>query len=106
MQLCHATAEEVLQAASSVGPLRGYMTQLSSGQLVSAVQLSKQTMHRVHTERFNLRKLNKVECKEQYRVEIKNRFAALENLDPAVNINRPWETIRENIKISAKVSLG
>jgi hypothetical protein len=56
-------------------------------------------------ERFNLKKLNEVECKEQYRVEILNRFVALENLDPEVDINRAWETIRENIKISTKESL-
>jgi hypothetical protein len=36
-------------------------------------------MHRVHMERFNLKKLNEVEGKEQYYVEISNRFAALEN---------------------------
>jgi hypothetical protein len=42
---------------------------------------SKQTTHRIHMERFNNKKLNKVECKEQYRVEISNRFADLENLD-------------------------
>jgi hypothetical protein len=30
----------------------------------------------------------------------------LENLDDDVGINRAWETIRENIKISAKESLG
>jgi hypothetical protein len=30
-------------------------------------------------ERFNLRKLNDVEGKEQYRVEVSNRFAALED---------------------------
>jgi ABC-type hemin transport system ATPase subunit len=42
--------------------------------------VSKQTMHRVHMEKFNLKKLNEVEGKEQYRVEISNRFAALENL--------------------------
>jgi hypothetical protein len=57
-------------------------------------------------ERFNLKKLNKVEGKEQYWVEISNRFAALENLDAVVDISRAWETIRENIKISAKESLG
>jgi hypothetical protein len=57
-------------------------------------------------ERFNLKKLNDVKGKGGYRVEISNRFAALENLDTDVNINRAWETIRENIKISAKESLG
>jgi hypothetical protein len=30
----------------------------------------------------------------QYRTEISNRFAALENLDAEVDINRAWETIR------------
>jgi hypothetical protein len=32
-------------------------------------------------ERFNLKKLNEVECKEQYHVENSNRFSALEHLD-------------------------
>jgi hypothetical protein len=64
--------------------------------------VSKQTTHKVHMERFNLKKLNEVEGKEQYRVEISNRFAALENLDTEVVVNKAWETIRENIKISAK----
>jgi hypothetical protein len=31
--------------------------------------VSKRTTHRVHMERFNLKKLNEVEGKEQYRVE-------------------------------------
>jgi hypothetical protein len=43
--------------------------------------MSKQTVHRVHVKRFNLKKLNEVEGKEQYCVVISNRFAALENLD-------------------------
>jgi hypothetical protein len=57
-------------------------------------------------ERFNLKKLNEVEGKEQFRIEISNRFAVLEDLDTEVDINRAWETIRENIKISAKESPG
>jgi hypothetical protein len=56
-------------------------------------------------EKFNLKKLNDVESKEQFRVEVLNRFAALEYLDTEVEINSAWETIRENIKISAKESL-
>jgi hypothetical protein len=39
-------------------------------------------------------------------VEVSNRFAALEDLDTEVEINSAWEIIRENIKISAKESLG
>jgi hypothetical protein len=57
-------------------------------------------------ERFNLKKLNNVESKEQFRVEVSNRFAALEDLDTEMEINSAWETIRENIKISAKESIG
>jgi hypothetical protein len=48
--------------------------------IVTKVRESTQTMHRVHMERFNLKKLNEVEDKEQYRVELSNRFTALENL--------------------------
>jgi hypothetical protein len=57
-------------------------------------------------ERFNLKTLNEVEGKEQYRVEVSNRLAALENLDAEVEINRSWEIIRDNIKIASKESLG
>jgi hypothetical protein len=65
----------------------------------------KQTTHKFHMQRYNHKKLNDAEGTQQYHVEISNRFAALENLDIEVDINRAWETIRENIKISAKESL-
>jgi hypothetical protein len=39
-------------------------------------------------------------------MKVSNRFAALEDLDAEVEINTIWETIGENIKISAKESLG
>jgi hypothetical protein len=55
--------------------------------------VSKQTTHRDHMERFSCKKLIKVEGKKQYRVEISNRFAALENLDAEMEISRAWETI-------------
>jgi hypothetical protein len=42
---------------------------------------NKQRSHRLHKERFNLKKLNEVEGKEQFRVEVSNRFAALEVLE-------------------------
>jgi hypothetical protein len=54
---------------------------------------------------FSLKKLNELEVKVQYHVEISNRFAALENLDAEVDIDRAWETIREKVKVSAKESL-
>jgi hypothetical protein len=56
-------------------------------------------------EKFSLKKLNDVEVKGQYRGEISTRFAALENLDDKVDINRACESIAENIEISAKESL-
>jgi hypothetical protein len=34
------------------------------------------------------------------------RFAALEDLDGEGDINRAWENIKENIKTSAKESIG
>jgi hypothetical protein len=68
--------------------------------------VNKQRSQRFDMERFNLKKLKDVESKEQFRVEVSNRFAALEDLDAEVEINSAWETIRENIKISAKESLG
>jgi hypothetical protein len=43
-------------------------------------EVSKQTMHRVHMEKFKLKKLNRVEGKEQYCVEISKRFTAFKNL--------------------------
>jgi hypothetical protein len=66
--------------------------------------VSKQTMHKFHTGRFSLRKLNEVEGKEEYRAEISNKFTASENLHGNVNVKRAWEIIIENIKISAKGS--
>jgi hypothetical protein len=39
-------------------------------------------------ERFNIKKLNKVEGEEQYRVEISNMSSPFENLDDEVDINK------------------
>jgi hypothetical protein len=50
--------------------------------------------------------LNEVEVIENFRVEASNRFAAMEDLDVEVEINSAWETISENIKITAKESQG
>jgi hypothetical protein len=39
-------------------------------------------------------------------IRLQSKFAALENLDDNGDINRAWDTIRENIKIFAKESIG
>jgi hypothetical protein len=41
--------------------------------------VNKQGSHKFHLERFNLKKLNEVEGKEKYSVEVSSRFAALED---------------------------
>jgi hypothetical protein len=68
--------------------------------------VNKQRSQKFHIERFNLKKLYDVEGKEQLPVEVSNSFPALEDLNTEVEINSAWEMIRENIKISAKESLG
>jgi len=62
-------------------------------------------------ERFNLKKPNDVEVKEQCQVKISKKSVALENLGGGgddVGINRTWESrsIKENVKTSATKSLG
>jgi hypothetical protein len=49
--------------------------------------VNKQRSHRFHMQRFNLKKLNVVEGKEQFCVEVSNGFATLEDLDAEVEIN-------------------
>jgi hypothetical protein len=68
--------------------------------------VSKRMVKKMDVEIFNLKQINEKEVKEQYQVTIKNKFAALENLDYNGDINRAWETIRENIRLSAKESIG
>ena len=51
-------------------------------------------------------KLSEPEVREQYQIEIANRFAVLENENDDEDVNRTWEKIKENIKTSAKESLG
>ena len=66
--------------------------------------MGKQATQRFDRQRFNLRKLNEAEVREQYQIEITNRFAAFENLND--DVNRTWENNKENIQTAAKESLG
>jgi len=68
--------------------------------------VSNQAAQKFDGERLNLRKLNELEVRKEYQIEITNRFAALENLCVGEDINRLWENIKEGIKTSAKESLG
>jgi uncharacterized protein YhbP (UPF0306 family) len=42
--------------------------------------VTKEAAQKFYGERFNLRKLNKLEVWKEYQIEITNRFASLENL--------------------------
>ena len=68
--------------------------------------VSKQEDQEFDGEIFNLRKLNELEVRKQYKIQITNRFAALENLSDCENVNRAWENIKENLKTPAKDSQG
>jgi hypothetical protein len=51
---------------------------------------NEQRSQRSHMERFNPKKWNEVEGKEQYRVEVSNRFVVLEDLNAEMEINSAW----------------
>jgi len=68
--------------------------------------VGKQAAQRFDRQRFNLRKLNEPEVREEHQIEITKRFAALENSNDDENVSRTWENIKENIQTSAKESLG
>jgi hypothetical protein len=68
--------------------------------------VSKRAARKIDTERFNVKKLDKGDVKEQCQVTIRNKFAALENLEDSGDIKRAWDSIRENIKVSAEESVG
>jgi hypothetical protein len=52
--------------------------------------------------RYNIKKLKYGEVK-QYQVTFRNNFAALKK-EYSTDINRTWDNIRENFKISAQES--
>jgi len=55
--------------------------------------VSKQEAQKFDVEWLNLRKLNELEVRKQYQIEITNSFAALENLSDGKYINRSWENV-------------
>jgi hypothetical protein len=66
--------------------------------------VNKQRSQRFHMERFTLKKLNDVEGKEQFRVEVSIRFVGLEDMDTEEEINSAWESIREYKNFSKRES--
>ena len=68
--------------------------------------ISKQEAQTFDAEILNLRKLNELEIRKKYQIKISNRFPDLENVSDSEDINRAWESIKQNIKISAKQILS
>jgi hypothetical protein len=68
--------------------------------------VGKQAAQRFDRQRFNFRKPNEPEVREQYQIEITDRFADLGNSSDDEDVDRTWENIKENIKTPAKESLG
>jgi hypothetical protein len=50
--------------------------------------------------------LCELEVRKNYQIRVSSRFSTLENLNVSEDLNRAWENIKDNIKISAKESLG
>ena len=66
--------------------------------------ISKQAAHRFDGEIFNLRKLNELEVRKQYQIEITNRFAALENVSEDEDINGVGRTLKKISNLSYRES--
>jgi hypothetical protein len=58
--------------------------------------VSKQAAQKIDTERFNVKKLNEGDVKEQYRVTTRNKSAALENLEDSGDIKKAWDNIKKS----------
>jgi hypothetical protein len=79
---------------------------LAVAKVKERLAVCKRAAQKTDTQRFNVKELKEEDVKEQYQVTIRNKFAALENLEDSGDINRAWDNIRENIKFSAQESLG
>jgi len=67
---------------------------------------NRQVAQKFDVERFNRRELNDLEFRKHYQIKISKSSAALDNLSDGEEVNRVWVKLKENIKTSAKGSLG
>jgi len=96
----------VLDVRSFTGAVCGTDHYLVIANVRERLAVGKQAARRFDRQRFNLKKLNEPEGREQYQIEITDRFAALENLNDDEDVNGTWENIKENNQTSVKESLG
>ncbi|KAJ4431136.1 hypothetical protein ANN_19731 [Periplaneta americana] len=79
------------------------------GELRERLSVAKRVEQQVNITKFNILKLKDEEAKQNYQVEISNRFATLESSDEVekeLYVNSVWENIRDSIKIAAEQSIG
>ena len=67
-----------------------------------SLAVNKQASQKFAGERFYLRKLNELEVRKRYQIEITNRFVALENLCYGGEIHGTWENINKISKSQLK----
>ncbi|KAJ4451741.1 hypothetical protein ANN_03212 [Periplaneta americana] len=78
------------------------------GELRERLSVAKIVEQQVNITKFNILKLKDEEAKQNYQVEISNRFATLESSDEVekeLDVNSVWENIRDSIKIAAEQSI-
>ena len=69
-----------------------YVTVLVIAKVRERLAVGNQAAERLDRQTFNLSKLNDLEVRKQYQIDITNRFAALENLNEDEDVNRTWGT--------------
>jgi hypothetical protein len=62
--------------------------------------VSKEAAQSFDGEIFNLRKLNELEVRKEYQIEITKRFPTLENLTDDEDISSAWENMKKKIETS------
>jgi hypothetical protein len=55
--------------------------------------VAKQELLKFYAGRFNLRKVNELEVRKQFRINVLTRFTALENLSDIEDMSRAWKNI-------------
>jgi hypothetical protein len=67
----------------------------------ATLSVGKQEAQKFDVAKFNLRKLSEVEVRELYQIKTSNRFSV-----DSEDTSRPGENMKQNIRVSAKASLG
>jgi hypothetical protein len=67
------------------------------------ISVSKRARQKFDLERFDLKKLDDIEVKEKYQIEISNRFAVLDSLDESFDTNNAWKILEKSSRPQPKI---